>query len=150
MLDVHTNISNQFQNVEIHINAPERTNLIQQLEREIRSYTKTIRKIVAKKNNSFYILNISDVVKFYSKDKNNYCQTKDGDFKIKEQLYYLEEVLPRESFLRISNSSIINIEYVKWFNTDTIGKIIVEMKDGSKEIVSSRRNTSILKFLKNI
>ena len=114
------------------------------------NYKRIIRKIVGKQNNSYFILDINNVIKFYSEEKNNYCKTKDGEFKIKEQLYYLEEVLPTERFIRISNSVIINVEKVKCFNTDTLGKIIVELKDGSKEDVARRKNSDIMKFLKNI
>ena len=147
---VITNISEQFPNVTIQINAPERNEEVDRLERELTKYKKTIRKIVGKQNNSFFILDIDEVISFFSKEKNNYCKTKEGEFKIKEQLYYLEEVLPSKDFIRISNSTIINVRYVKCFNTDIVGKIIVELKDGSTENVSQRKNKDIINFLKNI
>lgn len=149
-IKVNTNISNKFQKVEIQINAPERNEDVKRIEENITNYKRIIRKIVGKQNNSYFILDINKVIKFYSEEKNNYCKTKDGEFRIKEQLYYLEEVLPAEEFIRISNSVIINVEKVKCFNTDTLGKIIVELKDGSKEEVSKRKNSDIMKFLKNI
>lgn len=149
-IKVNTNISNKFQNVEIQINAPERNEEVKRIEENITNYKRIIRKIVGKQNNSYFILDINKVIKFYSEEKNNYCRTKEGEFKIKEQLYYLEEVLPEKEFIRISNSVIINVEKVKCFNTDTLGKIIVELKDGSKEEVSKRKNSDIMKFLKNI
>ena len=99
-------------------------------------------------NNDIFIINISDVIVFFSEEKNNFCKTKDGVYKIKEKLYYLEEVLPEKYFIRISNSAIININHVKCFNTSLIGKIIVKFKDGSEEIVSKRRTSEIMKFLK--
>lgn len=149
-IDMHTNISKDFLNVEIQINAPKRTDEIRLIEREIIGYTRRIRKIVGKQNNNFFIISIADVIKFYSNEKSNYCKTINGEFTIKEKLYYLEDVLPKESFLRISNSTIINTEFVKCFNTDTIGKIIIEMNDGTKEEGSKRRNADIFQFLKNI
>lgn len=145
-----TNISEEFNNITIQINAPKRTEELDILEKELITYKKTIRKIVGKQNNSFFILEIDDVISFFSREKNNYCKTKEGEFRIKEQLYYLEEVLPSKNFIRISNSAIINVKYVRCFNTNTIGKIIVELKDGSTENVSQRKNKDILKFLKNI
>ena len=147
---VITNISEQFKNVTIQINAPERNEEIDRIERELNQYKKTIRKIVGKQNNSFFILEVDEVISFFSREKSNYCRTKEGEFKIKEQLYYLEEVLPSENFIRISNSTIINVKYVKCFNTDIIGKIIVELKDGTMENVSQRKNKDIINFLKNI
>ena len=110
---------------------------------------KTINQIIAIQNNDIFIVNISDIIVFFSEEKNNYCKTKDGIFKIKEKLYYLEEILPSKDFIRISNSAIININQVKCFNTSIIGKIIVKFKDGSEESVSRRKTSEIMKFLKD-
>ena len=72
-----------------------------------------------------------------------------GIFLIKEKLYYLEDVLPSREFIRISNSTIINIKHVKCFNTSIIGRIVVKFKDGNEENVSRRRTAEIMKFLKD-
>ena len=149
-IDVRTHISSDFTNIEVQINAPKITEEVQMLEEKINRYKGKIRKIVGKQNNNYFIICISDIIKFYTKGKYNYCKTKTGDFRIREKLYYLEDVLPQETFLRISNSTILNIEYVELFNTDIIGKIIIKMKDGTEEESSFRRNTKVIKFLKNI
>ena len=81
-----TNISEEFNNITIQINAPKRTEELDILEKELITYKKTIRKIVGKQNNSFFILEIDDVISFFSREKNNYCKTKEGEFRIKEQL----------------------------------------------------------------
>lgn len=92
---------------------------------------------------------MSDVILFFSEEKNNFCKTKDGIYKIKEKLYYLEEMLSTKDFIRISNSSIININHVKCFNTSIIGKIVVKFKDGTEESVSKRKTAEIMKFLRD-
>lgn len=101
------------------------------------------------RNNDIFIINVSDVIMFFSEEKNNFCKTKDGIFLIKEKLYYLEDVLPSREFIRISNSTIINIKHVKCFNTSIIGRIVVKFKDGNEENVSRRRTAEIMKFLKD-
>ena len=149
-IKVRTNISNEFQNIEVCINAPEKNEDVQMLENELLSRSsKSIKQIIAMQNNDIFIINISDVIVFFSEEKNNFCKTKYGVYKIKEKLYYLEEVLPSKDFIRISNSAIININHVKCFNTSIIGKIIVKFKDGTEESVSKRRTSEIMKFLKN-
>ena len=148
-IKVRTNISNEFQDIEVCINAPERNEEVQRLENELLSkQNRVIKNIMGIQNNDIFIINISDVIVFFSEEKNNFCKTKDGVYKIKEKLYYLEEVLPEKYFIRISNSAIININHVKCFNTSLIGKIIVKFKDGSEEIVSKRKTSEIMKFLK--
>ena len=148
-IKVRTNISKEFQNIEVCINAPEKNEEVQRLENELLTkVSKSIQQIIAMQNNDIFIINVADVIVFFSEEKNNFCRTKDGIFKIKEKLYYLEDVLPSKDFIRISNSAIININHVKCFNTSIIGKIIVKFKDGNEESVSKRRTSEIMKFLK--
>ena len=140
---VRTNISSEFQSIEVCINAPEKNEEVQKLENELLSKNyKSIKQIIAMQNNDIFIINVSDVIIFFSEEKNNFCKTK-------EKLYYLEEALPSKDFIRISNSSIININHVKCFNTSIIGKIIVKFKDGNEESVSKRKTTEIMRFLKD-
>ena len=149
-IKVRTNISDEFQDIEVWINAPERNEEVQRLENELLIVReKTIKNIIGMRNNDIFIINISDVILFFSEEKNNFCKTKDGVYKIKEKLYYLEEVLSQKDFIRILNSTIVNINHVKCFNTSIIGKIIVKLKDGSEETVSKRRTSEIMRFLKN-
>lgn len=148
-IKVRTNISSEFQNIEICINAPERNEEVQRLENELLTkQEKTIKNIIGMQDNDIFIINVSDIILFYSEEKNNFCKTKDGVYRIKEKLYYLEEKLPQKDFIRISNSVIANINHVKCFNTSIIGKIIVKFKDGSEEAVSRRKTSEIMSFLK--
>lgn len=149
-IKVRTNISNEFKNIEVCINAPERNEEVQMLENELLSKSaKSIQQIIAMQNNDIFIINVSDVILFFSEEKNNFCKTKDGVYRINEKLYYLEEMLPKKDFIRISNSAIININHVKCFNTSIIGKIIVKFKDGSEESVSKRKTSEIMRFLRD-
>ena len=149
-IKVRTNISSEFQEIEVCINAPEKNEEVQRLENELLSRNvNVIKQIIAMRNNDIFIINVSDVIMFFSEEKNNFCKTKDGIFLIKEKLYYLEDVLPSREFIRISNSTIINIKHVKCFNTSIIGRIVVKFKDGKEENVSRRRTAEIMKFLKD-
>ena len=148
-IKVRTNISSNYQNIEICINAPERNETDQRLENELLSKSSNlIEQVIGMQGNDIFIINVLDIIMFYSEDKNNFCKTKDSVYKIKEKLYYLEDMLPKNKFIRISNSTIVNIEHVKCFNTSIIGKILVKFKDGSEETVSRRRASDIMKFLK--
>ena len=149
-IKVRTNISNEYQDIEVCINAPAINQEVQMLENELLSISsKSIKQIIAMQDNDIFIINVSDIILFFSEEKNNFCKTKDGIYRIKEKLYYLEEMLSPKDFIRISNSAIININHVKCFNTSIIGKIIVKFKDGSEESVSKRKTSEIMKFLKD-
>lgn len=89
-----------------------------------------------------------DIIEFFTEDRAIFCRTKDGNFCIKEKLYYLEEILPQRDFVRISNSVIININQVRCFNTSIIGKIVIKFKDGTEANVAKRKVSNIMKILK--
>lgn len=126
-IKVRTNISKEYEGIEIVINAPERNNQLTYIENDIlRISLNTIEKIIGMQGNDIFIIDVSDVISFYSEEKNNFCKTNDGVFRIKEKLYYLEENLPQKNFIRISNSVIVNIDKVKCFNTDIIGSILIK------------------------
>jgi len=149
-IKVRTNISDEYEDIEIVINAPEKNSQILDIENELlRLSSNTIEKIVGTQGNDIFLINVSDIITFYSEEKNNFAKTKDGIFKIKEKLYFLEENLPQKSFIRISNSVIVNIEKVKCFNTNIIGSILVKLIDGTEEYVSKRRVSDVMKFLKD-
>ena len=148
-IKVCTNISSNYKDIEVCINAPERNETVQRLENELLSKaSNSIKQIIGIQGNNLFIIDVSDIIMFYSEEKNNFCKTKNGIYKIKEKMYYLEEMLPKNKFIRISNSAIANINHVKCFNTSIIGKILVKFKDGSEESVSRRRTSEIMKFLK--
>lgn len=149
-IKVLTNISKDFKDIEVCINAPERNEEVQRLENELLQHSnKAITQLVAMQNNDIFIINVSNIIEFFSKDKNNFCRTKEGTYRIREKLYYLEDMLSKNDFIRISNSEIININHVKCFNTSIIGNILVKFKDGAETNVSKRKTKEIMNFLKN-
>lgn len=76
-IKVRTNISNEFQNIEVYINAPERNEEVQMLENELLSKSsKSIQQIIAMQNNDIFIINMSDVILFFSEEKNNFVKLK--------------------------------------------------------------------------
>ena len=149
-IKVRTNISSEYNDIEIVLNAPEKTKQVIEIENDLlRLSSNTIDKVIGMQGSDIFIIDVSDIITFYSEEKTNYCRTEKGSFKIKEKLYYLEENLPKKKFIRISNSVIVNIDKVKCFNTDIIGSILIKINDGTEEYVSKRRVSDVMKFLKD-
>lgn len=147
-IKVRTEISNEYEDVEVIINTNQLTPDIQKIIEVVQNIDASLDKIIALKDNDIFILNTKDIICFYSEEKSNYCRTNKGIFRVKETLYELEEKLPSNDFIRISNSCIINISHVECFNTGIVGTIIVKFKDGSVEYVSRRRVSKVMKQLK--
>ena len=147
-IKLNTNISSEFEETSITINAPELTDEIQNLIQYVSNINAVPSQIVASQNNKIYFIDLDRVICFFSKDKNNYVRVKEGTYKIKQRLYELEDILKRKDFIRISNSCIIHINQVECFDTSVLGTVLVKMKDGTQEIVSKRRVAQIMKLLR--
>lgn len=147
-INVATNISKEFKNIEIIIKAPEMTEEVKSITDSIIEMSNSAKQIIGTKDNRIYLLTMDEIMSFYSQERNNYCKTQNGIFKIKEKLYELEAKLTKGNYVRISNSCIINLKYVDSFDTSIIGTIEVIFKDGTKEYVSRRRVKDVMKKIK--
>ena len=148
---INCNIEKSLEKDEIIINI----NASQNSE-ELQKIVNNIHKVVAKEKdsiigyskNELYILPIENIILFYTQDQKCYCKTSDGDYFTKKRLYELEEALNENQFIRISNSYIVNVKYIKSFDLNYIGNIGVRLKNGDLLNVSKRRTSKILKLLK--
>lgn len=147
---ISTNISDEIDKdeIEIDIKAYENSIVLNRIIENIQSISENIDTIVGSRDNNIFIINIKDVMCFYSKEQNNYCKTQNGEFKIKKRLYELEEKLDKNNFIRISNSCIVNIKCVESFDLSIIGNIMVKFLDGTSENVSKRKISNVMRFLK--
>ena len=147
-IKITTNISNEFKEPSIIINAPELSDEIQTVLNYISNINTTPHQIMASKNNEIYFIDLDKIICFFSKNKYNYARTQNGTYKIKYKLYELEKLLKTKDFIRISNSCIINIQQVVCFDTSILGTILVKLNDDTQETVSKRNVSHIMKLLK--
>ncbi len=147
-IKINTNISSEFEETLVTINAPELSEEVQKLIQYISNINVVPNQIVGNKNNEIYFIDLEKVICFFSKEKYNYVKTKKDTYKVKHKLYELENSLRQKGFIRISNSCIINVKQVKCFDTSILGTVLVKLKDGSQETVSKRNVAQIMKLLK--
>lgn len=148
-IHIETDISDKYNDeIKITIQSNQINDKVQQIIHSIETIDDNYKKIIGTQNNNIFIINIDEIICFYSENKNNYCKTSKGIFKIKQPLYELENNLTTKDFIRISNSSIININHVAHFNTDITGTIKVQFKDGNIEYISRRRISKVMKLLR--
>lgn len=84
-----------------------------------------------------YSLELKDVLFFETNDRNVYAHTVNNAFLIHYRLYELEENLP-DNFLRVSKSSIINVDEILSLSRSVTGNL-VKFKNTYKQIYVSRR-----------
>lgn len=88
-------------------------------------------------------LKLEEINRFYAEDDKCYASVDSKTYQIKKRLYQIEEILP-SYFIRINKSSIININFIKRFNTSWTANVFVELKDGVRVYIS-RRQLKIVK-----
>lgn len=89
----------------------------------------------------------SEIVRIYSAVGKVFAVTDKKEFVLRLRLYEIEERLSSKSFVRISNSEIINIRKAKKFDLSTVGTICVSLTNGNVSFVSRRYVTKIKKIL---
>lgn len=146
-MKIETNISNEFKDTTIIINSSKMTEEIQNIINYISNISTTPNQIIANKNNEIYLIDIKDIITFFSKDKFVYLKTNKDIYRTKYKLYEIEQLLEKD-FIRISNSCIINMEQIDFFDASIIGTILVKLKDGTTENVSKRNISNIMKILR--
>lgn len=146
-IKVSTNISSEFKEASITINAPELSEEVQDIIKYIANVNTIPNQIIGNKNNKIYFIDVGRVICFFSKDKYNYMRTKEDIYRVKYKMYELEEMLEQKGFVRISNSCIININQVECFDISILGTVLVKLKDNTQESVSKRNITQVKKMI---
>lgn len=93
------------------------------------------------------VLDQSQISRIYTAAGKIYAVTEAGEYSLRLRLYELEERLDKSSFVRISNSEIINLKKVKGFDLSFTGTICVNLSDGAVTYVSRRYIAKIKQVL---
>ncbi len=93
------------------------------------------------------ILDPLELIRIYAGGGKIFAVTDKGEYLLRLRLYELEERLDRNSFVRISNSEIINLKKVKNFDLGFSGTICVKFQNGTTTYVSRRYVSKIKQIL---
>ncbi len=92
-------------------------------------------------------LNLSELIRVYTEEGRVMAETDYGILTLRYRLYEIENMLNGPSFLKISNSEIINFAKVRSMNMGISGTITVTLSSGTKTFVSRRYVARIKDFL---
>ncbi len=99
------------------------------------------------RNERTEVIEQEELIRVYANAGKVFAVTETGEYAVRLRLYEIEERLPANKFVRISNSEIINLRKVKNFDLSFTGTICVEFKNGTKTFVSRRYVSKIRKIL---
>lgn len=113
--------------------------MTEEVESIVRKLSEEAPKMLAGfKGDALEILEPESVIRVYSAAGKVYAVTDEGEYTLRLRLYELEERLDKKSFVRISNSEIINLKKVKGFDLSFTGTICVAFSNGTVTYVSRR------------
>lgn len=93
------------------------------------------------------IIDPQNIFRIYSSNQRVYAATEKNEYVLRLRLYELEERIDKSSFVRISNTEIINLKKVKGFDLSFTGTICVTLIDGTTTYVSRRYVAKIKRIL---
>jgi len=88
--------------------------------------------IAGKKDDQQFFLDVNDICFIESMGHDIFIHTSDGTYNSGDRLKALEQVLPADRFLRVSNSAIVNLKKIKRIESSLLQKFILHMTNGSK------------------
>ena len=114
--------------------------------KEKNSLVKSIEELVNGADNYFTVQNERGIKRitekeaycFYIEDKKVYVLTEKEKLLLKMRLYSIEEKLS-EDFIKINQSTVINIKKIQRFDVSVTGTLKVVLKNGYTDYVSRRR-----------
>ena len=109
--------------------------------------SKTPEVITGFYNDLAEILSPEDIIRIYAEGGKTFATVNKREYVLRQRLYELEEQLTKHSFVRISNSEIINLKKVRNFDLSLSGTICVTMSDNTSTYVSRRYVTKIKQVL---
>lgn len=103
--------------------------------------------IVGIRDGRLEVLEEADIIHVYASAGKVFAVTENGEYTVRLRLYELEERLDKSTFVRISNSEIINLKKVRHFDLRLTGTICVKMSNGTVTYVSRRHVAGIKRLL---
>lgn len=103
-------------------------------------------KLMAYDEDEILPINLNNVYAFYTNDSKVFVKMKDNDYLIKERIYQIEELLD-DSFVKINQGCIVNINKILKFDSSITGSIKVVLKNGFSDYISRRELKNVKRRL---
>lgn len=93
------------------------------------------------------LITCESIIRIYTESQRVYAATAEGIYRLHQRLFELEEILDGRSFIRISNSEIVNLRRIKRLDTSVAGTILMYLQADITTFVSRRYVKKIKKAL---
>ena len=90
------------------------------------------------KDGKIEVLEPAELIRVYAGAGKVYAVTEKGEYVLRLRLYEVEQRLNPHPFVRISNSEIINLKKIDYFDLSFTGTICVKLRGGTVTYISRR------------
>lgn len=118
-----------------------------QKEEESVRPVQSVQKLKVYLNGDIHLLDPNDVYYFEYVDQKVFVYGKTKVYEIKSKLYELEELLSKTDFIRVSKSSILNLNKIGSLAPSLGGRFEAKLKNGEKVIISRQYVNSLKEVL---
>lgn len=146
-MEIEIRIVPQREKPAIVVETPVLTPEVEALARSLQARTLQKGPLLGYQGEEITALEPGDILRFYGADKSVFAQTAAGEYRVRERLYELEEVLDPRQFVRISQSELVNLRKVTGLDLSLSGTIKMTLSGGVVCWVSRRNVKNIKKAL---
>ncbi len=126
--------------VYLHLKAKNSTTAsIQQLTEKVKANQEVLSRIFVKTGNHIDVIPVEEIVHIEAQDDYVDIFTSKGKYLKKETMHFLEHKLPKETFLRVHRSAIVNLNHMDKIEKYGKESYLLILKDGSRVNVSKSR-----------
>ncbi|MGL4771934.1 MAG: LytTR family DNA-binding domain-containing protein [Clostridium sp.] len=143
-MNIRIEVNGENQDDEIIIRCSELNNEVKRIQEAIAEVLSQKAQISFFKNETEYYISLEDILFFETEEATINAHTIKDMYQVKYKLYELEEILPKE-FVRVSKSTIVNINYIHSITRNLTSSSIIEFKNTHKKVYVSRHYYKQLK-----
>ncbi len=102
-------------------------------------------KIEVRQGSDYLSVQMSDIERIYTEKQNVFGEINGCKFKLRERIYEMMTRLPHDTFFQISQSEIVNRQFINKFQLTTTGLYQVILQNGEVTYASRRYMSKIKK-----
>lgn len=133
-MKVELNIDEKFKEILVTISTDKINDEVQELVNYI-EYKEDYLAGIA--DDQVCVLDISDIIRVFVEDRKVFVVTTKGKFVVRKKLYEMNNLLTKD-FVKISQSEIANIKFIKNLDLSIRGTIVIVYKNSDISYVSRR------------
>ena len=133
-MKVELNIDEKFKEILVTISTDKINDEVQELVNYI-EYKEDY--LVGIADDQVCVLDISDIIRVFVEDRKVFVVTTKGKFVVRKKLYEMNNLLTKD-FVKISQSEIANIKFIKNLDLSIRGTVVIVYKNSDISYVSRR------------